>query len=72
MPVHMSRLRCKERGEWWDNYVFECLVVADIIKYFGCDLGAQTKYDKASGTSIVNGAHDTARLCELLESFIKK
>lgn len=43
-----------------------------IIKYFGCDLGAQTKYDKASGASIVNGAHDTAKLCELLESFIKK
>lgn len=48
------------------------MLVTDIIKYFGCDLGAQTKYDKASGTSIVNGAHDTARLVELLESFIKK
>lgn len=44
----------------------------DVIKYFGCELGAQTKYDKKVGTSIVNGAHDQAKLAEVLESFIKK
>uniref|UniRef100_A0A1D2A8X2 W2 domain-containing protein n=1 Tax=Auxenochlorella protothecoides TaxID=3075 RepID=A0A1D2A8X2_AUXPR len=42
------------------------------LKFFGCELGAQTKFEKASGTSIVNGAHDASRLSELLESFIKK
>ena len=40
---------------------------ADIVKFYGCELGAQTKYDKKDGTSIVNGAHDTGKLCELLE-----
>ena len=40
---------------------------ADLVKFYGCELGAQTKYDKKSGTSIVNGAHDTSKLCELLE-----
>lgn len=29
-------------------------------------------YDKKSGNSIVNGAHDAGRLSELLEGFIKK
>jgi translation initiation factor 5 len=43
-----------------------------VIKYFGTELGAQTKFDKKSGTSIVNGAHDQKKLSEILESFIKK
>lgn len=43
-----------------------------VIKYFGIELGAQTKYDKKSGTSIVNGAHDQKKLSEVLELFIKK
>jgi translation initiation factor 5 len=45
---------------------------ADILKFYGCELGAQTNYDKGTGTSIVNGAHDTKKLSELLEAFIKK
>ncbi len=45
---------------------------ADVLKYYGCELGAQTNFDKGSGTSIVNGAHDTRKLSELLEAFIKK
>jgi translation initiation factor 5 len=44
----------------------------DILKFYGCELGAQTNFDKNTGTSIVNGAHDTKKLSELLESFIKK
>lgn len=48
------------------------VLLADILKFYGCELGAQTNYDKNLGTSIVNGAHDTKKLCELLESFIKK
>lgn len=41
-------------------------------KHFGCELGAQSKFDEKSGTSLVNGAHDTAKLASLLEIFIKK
>lgn len=41
-------------------------------KYFGCELGAQSKFDEKTGTSIVNGAHDTSKLAALLEIFIKK
>ncbi|XVE60402.1 hypothetical protein DITRI_Ditri05aG0125800 [Diplodiscus trichospermus] len=41
-------------------------------KYFGCELGAQSKFDEKTGTSLVNGAHDTAKLAGLLENFIKK
>lgn len=42
------------------------------IKHFGCELGAQTNFDKKTGTSIVNGAHDAKKLSEILEIFIKK
>ncbi len=45
---------------------------ADVLKFFGIELGAQTKYDKKAGTCIVNGAHDAGKLSELLEAFIKK
>lgn len=41
-------------------------------KYFGCELGAQSKFDEKSGVSLVNGSHDTAKLAGLLENFIKK
>lgn len=41
-------------------------------KYFGNELGAQSKFDEKTGTSLVNGAHDTAKLAALLENFIKK
>ncbi|GFP87613.1 eukaryotic translation initiation factor 5 [Phtheirospermum japonicum] len=41
-------------------------------KYFGCELGAQSKFDEKTGTSHVNGAHDTSKLAALLENFIKK
>lgn len=41
-------------------------------KYFGCELGAQSKFDEKTGTSLVNGAHDTGKLAGLLEIFIKK
>lgn len=41
-------------------------------KYFGCELGAQSKFDEKTGTAIVNGAHDAFKLAGLLENFIKK
>ncbi|KAG6499334.1 hypothetical protein ZIOFF_039098 [Zingiber officinale] len=42
------------------------------IKYFGRELGAQSKFDDKTGTSLVNGAHDTAKLAGPLENFIRK
>ncbi|KAF8399036.1 hypothetical protein HHK36_014902 [Tetracentron sinense] len=41
-------------------------------KHFGCELGAQSKFDEKTGVSLVNGAHDTTKLAGLLENFIKK
>ena len=41
-------------------------------KYFGCELGAQTKYEEKSGLAIVNGAHDAGKLAQMLEGFIKR
>uniref|UniRef100_A0A2P2LXL4 Eukaryotic translation initiation factor n=1 Tax=Rhizophora mucronata TaxID=61149 RepID=A0A2P2LXL4_RHIMU len=41
-------------------------------KYFGNELGAQSKFDEKTGTSLVNGAHETVKLAGLLENFIKK
>ncbi|KAJ6364630.1 hypothetical protein OIU76_029567 [Salix suchowensis] len=41
-------------------------------KYFGCELGAQSKFDEKNGTSLVNGSHETVKLAGLLENFIKK
>jgi len=41
-------------------------------KFFGCELGAQTTFDEKNDRYIVNGAHDTNRLRELLDVFIEK
>lgn len=44
----------------------------DPTKFFGCELGAQTTFDEKGDRYIVNGAHDAARLRELLDAFIDK
>jgi len=41
-------------------------------KYFGCELGAQTQFDFKNERYIVNGAHDAAKLQDMLDGFIKK
>ncbi|RIB04426.1 domain found in IF2B/IF5-domain-containing protein [Gigaspora rosea] len=41
-------------------------------KFFGCELGAQVKCDEKHDRYIVNGAHEAAKLQELLDVFIKK
>ncbi|KAJ3236694.1 hypothetical protein HDU81_010553 [Chytriomyces hyalinus] len=41
-------------------------------KFFGSELGAQTKVDEKLDRYIINGAHDAAKLQNLLDSFIKK
>jgi translation initiation factor 5 len=45
---------------------------AYITKFFGCELGAQSRFDDKSDTAIVNGSHDSVKLAALLEVFIKK
>lgn len=41
-------------------------------KYFGCELGAQTQFDAKNDRYIVNGSHDSTRLQDLLDGFIRK
>ncbi|TPX45568.1 hypothetical protein SeMB42_g00652 [Synchytrium endobioticum] len=41
-------------------------------KFFGCELGAQVTLKEKEDKYIVNGAHDAAKLQELLEKFIQK
>jgi len=41
-------------------------------KYFGCELGAQTNFDLRNDRFIVNGCHDSAKLQDLLDGFIKR
>jgi len=41
-------------------------------KFFGFELGAQTIMDDKNSRYIVNGAHDSTKLAELLDVFIKK
>lgn len=43
-----------------------------VCKFFGCELGAQTQMDIKNSRYIVNGAHEEARLQDLLDGFIKK
>lgn len=44
----------------------------DPTKYFGCVLGAQVNCDVKNERYIVNGSHESAKLQDLLDSFIKK
>jgi len=44
----------------------------DPCKYFGCELGAQTQMDPKTGRYIVNGAHESSKLQDMLDGFIKK
>ena len=45
---------------------------SDPTKYFGCELGAQTQFDLKNDRYIVNGAHDAAKLQDILDGFIKR
>ncbi len=44
----------------------------DPCKYFGCELGAQTQMDQKIARYIVNGAHESSKLQDMLDGFIKK
>jgi len=41
-------------------------------KYFGIELGAQTQIDKKNERYIVNGSHDSDKLQDILDGYIKK
>lgn len=43
-----------------------------VIKYFAFELGAQTNTDPKDDRWIINGAHESAKLQDLLDGFIKK
>lgn len=42
------------------------------LKFFGCELGAQTQFDVKNDRYIVNGSHDSKKLQEILSGFISK
>ncbi|KAL3697935.1 hypothetical protein R1sor_012011 [Riccia sorocarpa] len=78
MPKLMTKI--EGRGNGIKTNVVNMVEVAKALarppsyttKFFGCELGAQSKFDDKTGTSIVNGAHETSKLAGLLEIFIKK
>eukprot|EP00112_Aurelia_sp_Birch-Aquarium-sp1_P012903 Seg272.2 transcript_id=Seg272.2/GoldUCD/mRNA.D3Y31 product="Eukaryotic translation initiation factor 5" protein_id=Seg272.2/GoldUCD/D3Y31 len=41
-------------------------------KFFGCELGANTQFDKKNDRYIVNGSHDADKLQEILDTFIER
>lgn len=45
---------------------------AYIIKYFGFELGAQTKINESDDRYLVNGVHEASKLQDLLDGFISK
>lgn len=53
-------------------YSFLTPYLIDPTKFFGCELGAQTKLDDKNDRYIVNGAHDADKLQDLLDVFINK
>lgn len=78
MPKMMTKI--EGRGNGIKTNVVNMVEIAKALarpasyttKYFGCELGAQSKFDEKTGTALVNGSHDTAKLAGLLENFIKK
>ena len=65
---------CECNGVTWilDLIVNVDFFLTDCTKYFGCELGAQTQFDFKNERYIVNGAHDAAKLRDMLDGFIKK
>lgn len=45
---------------------------AYVVKYFGSELGAQTKIDETNDRFLVNGQHDAGELQDSLDGFINK
>lgn len=67
------------RGNGIKTRIVNCFEVARalhrppgyVCKFFGCELGAQTRIDDNTGTYIVNGAFQQSVLAETLKKFIE-
>lgn len=59
-------------GVWTCYYFVSSFPSVDPCKYFGCELGAQTQMDPKTGRYIVNGAHESSKLQDMLDGFIRK
>jgi len=78
MPKLVAKI--EGRGNGIKTVVDNCSDIAlsldrsagEVIKFFGCDLGAQSKYSEDEDKAIVNGAHTTPTLQQKLSVFIEK
>lgn len=76
MPVVVAKV--EGRGNGIKTRIVNCFEVARalhrppgyVCKFFGCELGAQTKIDDNAGVYIVNGAFQQTVLTETLRKFI--
>lgn len=77
MPPVMGKV--EGRGNGIKTRIVNCYEVAKalhrppgyVCKFFGCELGAQTKINDDAGIYIVNGSFNNAKLAEVLQLFIK-
>lgn len=77
MPSVMGKV--EGRGNGIKTRIVNCFEVARalhrppgyVCKFFGCELGAQTKIDDNAGVYIVNGAFQQKVLAEILQKFIE-
>lgn len=77
MPPVMGKV--EGRGNGIKTRIVNCHEVAKalhrppgyVCKFFGCELGAQTKINDDTGVYIVNGSFNNAKLAEVLQLFIK-
>lgn len=76
MPPVIAKV--EGRGNGIKTRIVNCFEVARalhrpagyVCKFFGCELGAQTKIDDAEGTYIVNGSFQQNVLMDVLKKFI--
>eukprot|EP00557_Chaetoceros_sp_GSL56_P006779 CAMPEP_0176494582 /NCGR_PEP_ID=MMETSP0200_2-20121128/10185_1 /TAXON_ID=947934 /ORGANISM="Chaetoceros sp., Strain GSL56" /LENGTH=421 /DNA_ID=CAMNT_0017892373 /DNA_START=358 /DNA_END=1623 /DNA_ORIENTATION=- len=45
---------------------------AEVNKFFGCEMGAQTSYNEADDRAVVNGAHSDPQLQQCVHKYIEK
>lgn len=77
MPPVIAKV--EGRGNGIKTRIVNCYEVARalhrlpgyVCKFFGCELGAQTKIDDGAGIYIVNGAFQQSVLMEVLQKFIE-
>jgi len=78
MPVLVTKI--EGRGNGIKTVIVNMVDIAKALhtspeyptKYFGLELGAQSKFDTETERSIVNGCHNQTDLVVLLDKFIKE